>query len=190
MTKKSTGEEFAMKTIPKQPPNERESKSPQSYLEKLVSEVRVMQHIGPSLNVVYLYEVFEDESHIHLVMEYCRGGVRALPTPLPNTQERRRRRYAWSEVLGACCKEDLLLEDAILNVLILGIFHPGLIGLRIFHPACLVGMGMLHVSPNLMDYRVVKKVLAASLTFTYGKHVPFGFLGQLLPTSPSYDDVF
>jgi len=74
VTKKSTGEEFAMKTIPKQPPNERESKSPQSYLEKLVSEVRVMQHIGPSLNVVYLYEVFEDESHIHLVMEYCRGG--------------------------------------------------------------------------------------------------------------------
>eukprot|EP00959_Pyramimonas_sp_CCMP1952_P222024 4641706-Pyramimonas_sp.AAC.1 len=35
-----------------------------------------MQHVGPSLNVVYLYNVFEDDTHIHLVLEYCRGGVR------------------------------------------------------------------------------------------------------------------
>ena len=40
VTKKSTGEDYAMKSIPKAPPNERESKSPQAYLSKLLSEVR------------------------------------------------------------------------------------------------------------------------------------------------------
>ena len=37
-----------------------------------------MQHIGTSLNVVHLYEVFEDDTHIHLVLELCRGGVRVI----------------------------------------------------------------------------------------------------------------
>uniref|UniRef100_A0A7S0WMQ4 Non-specific serine/threonine protein kinase n=1 Tax=Pyramimonas obovata TaxID=1411642 RepID=A0A7S0WMQ4_9CHLO len=71
---KETGTEYAMKSIPKTPPNKRESKSPNAYLQKLENEVKVMQHVGPSLNVVYLYNVFEDDTHIHLVLEYCRGG--------------------------------------------------------------------------------------------------------------------
>lgn len=39
-----------------------------------------MQHVGPSLNVVYLYDAFEDDTHVHLVLEYCRGGVRDMPS--------------------------------------------------------------------------------------------------------------
>mmetsp|Transcript_1526 Transcript_1526/g.2178 ORF Transcript_1526/g.2178 Transcript_1526/m.2178 type:complete len:508 (+) Transcript_1526:250-1773(+) len=71
---KKTGETYALKSIPKLPPNKREKNSPRSYINKLISEVKVMQHVAPSLNVVYLYDVFEDATHIHLLMEYCRGG--------------------------------------------------------------------------------------------------------------------
>jgi serine/threonine protein kinase len=80
VTSRKTGDEYALKSIPKQPPNERESKSPEAYLKKIISEVRVMQHVGKSLNVVHLYEAFEDDTHVHLLLELCRGGeVRVLP---------------------------------------------------------------------------------------------------------------
>lgn len=37
-------------------------------------QVRVMQHVGKSLNVVHLYDAFEDDTHVHLLLELCRGG--------------------------------------------------------------------------------------------------------------------
>ena len=40
MTCKKSGTEYALKSIPKTPPNERESKSPDAYLKKILSEVR------------------------------------------------------------------------------------------------------------------------------------------------------
>lgn len=74
VTSVESGEEFALKSIPKTPPNERERRNPESYLQKIVKEVQVMRHIGPSLDVVYLYDVFEDDTHVHLVLELCTGG--------------------------------------------------------------------------------------------------------------------
>jgi len=71
---KKNDTEYALKSIPKVPPNKREQKSPKAYLQNLVYEIKVMQHVGPSLNVVYLYDAFEDDTHVHLVLEYCRGG--------------------------------------------------------------------------------------------------------------------
>jgi serine/threonine protein kinase len=39
-----------------------------------------MQHVGKSLNVVHLYDAFEDDTHVHLLLELCRGGeVRLAP---------------------------------------------------------------------------------------------------------------
>lgn len=33
-----------------------------------------MRQLGASLNAVFLQDVFEDDTHVHLVMELCEGG--------------------------------------------------------------------------------------------------------------------
>ena len=44
------------------------------YLLKLQTEVDAMGQIGASLDSVFLKDVFEDDLHVHLVMELCEGG--------------------------------------------------------------------------------------------------------------------
>ena len=39
-----------------------------------------MCRLRGTLNVVHLEEAFEDDTHVHLVMEYCRGGTYAWCT--------------------------------------------------------------------------------------------------------------
>jgi serine/threonine protein kinase len=34
----------------------------------------ILRKLRGTLNVVHLDGVFEDETHVHIVMEYCRGG--------------------------------------------------------------------------------------------------------------------
>jgi calcium-dependent protein kinase len=76
VVRKSDGEEFALKTIRKapwrQPPSSRTSV--QYYHSKLRNELDVMRKIGSSLSVVYLYDSFEDDDAVHLLMELCKGG--------------------------------------------------------------------------------------------------------------------
>ena len=75
-TSKKTGETFALKTLKKAP----WKTAPQSiaavkyYHGKLKNEVEVMKTIGASLSVVYLYDSFEDDESVHLLMELCSGG--------------------------------------------------------------------------------------------------------------------
>jgi len=69
---RSTGRAYAVKTISKTP---RKIGAPlPPYWNKIQLEVEIMKHIGPSLNIVYLYDVFEDNSSVHLVLEIMRGG--------------------------------------------------------------------------------------------------------------------
>mmetsp|Transcript_62086 Transcript_62086/g.196319 ORF Transcript_62086/g.196319 Transcript_62086/m.196319 type:complete len:340 (+) Transcript_62086:237-1256(+) len=42
--------------------------------EDLFREVKIMGLLGNSLNIVYLYDAYEDEQNYYLVMEYCSGG--------------------------------------------------------------------------------------------------------------------
>lgn len=63
---------LACKTISKIP--KRGPPTPR-YLLKLRTEVEVMQQLGTSLNAVYLQDVFEDDTSVHMVMEYCQGGA-------------------------------------------------------------------------------------------------------------------
>ena len=74
--RKSDGEEFALKTIRKAPwrapPTSRTSV--QYYHSKLRNELEVMRKIGSSLSIVYLYDCFEDDDAVHLLMELCKGG--------------------------------------------------------------------------------------------------------------------
>ena len=70
VTRKEDGEAFALKSIRKapwkQPPTSRTAV--QYYHSKLRNEVDVMKAIGSSLSIVYLYDAFEDDDAVHLLM--------------------------------------------------------------------------------------------------------------------------
>jgi len=68
---KESGQFYAVKTIPKKP---KKGKPTPRYLLKIQTEVESMMQIGASLNAVFLKDVFEDNSFVHLVMELCTGG--------------------------------------------------------------------------------------------------------------------
>ena len=77
---RATGEQLAVKSIPKH----RAGLSPQiaaAYRDKLRSEVETHARLGASLDVLFLADVFEDDTHIHLAMERASGGgVWSSPT--------------------------------------------------------------------------------------------------------------
>jgi hypothetical protein len=50
---RATGNEFAVKSVPKLPRKQNTPIDP--YVQKLKNEVSIMRSIGPSLNIVYLY---------------------------------------------------------------------------------------------------------------------------------------
>lgn len=73
--RRNTGEEFACKSISKELKGPRVSEKQQRHhLEMISREVAVLKKLGGALNVVRLQGVFEDDDHVHIVMEYCRGG--------------------------------------------------------------------------------------------------------------------
>ena len=76
VTRRADGKKFALKTIRKapwrQPPTSRTSV--QYYHSKLRNELEVMRTIGSSLSIVYLYDSFEDNDAVHLLMDLCEGG--------------------------------------------------------------------------------------------------------------------
>ncbi|KAI3828308.1 hypothetical protein L1987_02408 [Smallanthus sonchifolius] len=65
---KSTGKKYACKKIPKK------KLVTDSQKEDLKREVRIMEHLRGQRNVVELKRTYEDNKHVHLVMEYCEGG--------------------------------------------------------------------------------------------------------------------
>ncbi|KAI3434801.1 hypothetical protein D9Q98_002859 [Chlorella vulgaris] len=65
------GRRFAVKSINKIPKNSRPTPR---YLLKIQTEVDAMQQLGGSLDAVFLQDVFEDDTAVHLVMELCEGG--------------------------------------------------------------------------------------------------------------------
>lgn len=69
------GTEFAMKSLPKvlSEPNVSDKKK-NDHLESIKREVDVLRRLRGCLNVASLEEVYEDDTHVHIVMEYCSGG--------------------------------------------------------------------------------------------------------------------
>lgn len=68
---KDTRDVFAVKSIPKKP---KRGQLNTKYLLKLQNEIDIMKRLGVSLNIVYLYTAYEDDTHVHLLMEACTGG--------------------------------------------------------------------------------------------------------------------
>jgi hypothetical protein len=62
---------YAVKTVPK--------RFVQGFLEckfvdRVQREVDIYRHLGQSLNVAHLYEAYEDESCVDMVLQLCTGG--------------------------------------------------------------------------------------------------------------------
>ncbi|WVY90685.1 hypothetical protein V8G54_036199 [Vigna mungo] len=67
-THKSTGKQYACKTIAKRKLVNKED------IEDVKREVQIMHHLSGQPNIVELVSVFEDKQSVHLVMELCAGG--------------------------------------------------------------------------------------------------------------------
>ncbi len=70
-----SGQEWAMKSIPKVLDGEGVSERKRlDHAQAVKREVEVMKRLSGCLNVASLEEVFEDDDHVHIIMEYCSGG--------------------------------------------------------------------------------------------------------------------
>ncbi|KAF5193570.1 Calcium-dependent protein kinase [Thalictrum thalictroides] len=67
-TNKTTGEQFACKTIAKRKLVNKED------IEDVRREVQIMHHLTGQPNIVELKGAYEDKQSVHLVMELCAGG--------------------------------------------------------------------------------------------------------------------
>jgi len=45
------------------------------YVRRIRNEVDIGNHLGRSLNIAYVYEVYEDDTQVDIVMEMCTGGT-------------------------------------------------------------------------------------------------------------------
>lgn len=44
------------------------------HLDSIRQEVEVLRRLRGSLNVATLTDVYEDDTHVHIIMELCKGG--------------------------------------------------------------------------------------------------------------------
>lgn len=70
---RSTGQEFAVKRMPKRfgPGGMMDA----YYVRRIRNEVDIGNHLGRSLNIAYVYQAFEDDDKVDIVMELCSGGT-------------------------------------------------------------------------------------------------------------------
>jgi calcium-dependent protein kinase len=72
-TEISSGQRFAVKRMPKRfGPDGTMDKY---YVRRIRNEVDIGNHLGRSLNIAYVYETYEDDAKVDIVMELCTGGT-------------------------------------------------------------------------------------------------------------------
>jgi calcium-dependent protein kinase len=99
---KATAQQFACKSIPKSLPGMDEKKQ-QEHLESVQREIFVLKQLRSCLNVAKLEEVFESESHVHIVQELCLGGELEHSIGKSHYSERTVRFSMVASLPGACC---------------------------------------------------------------------------------------
>ena len=80
---KRTRKSFACKSIQKRLEDPKLSESKISgHVASIKREIQVLKKLRGSLNVACLEEVYEDNSSVHLILDYCKGGelVHAIGT--------------------------------------------------------------------------------------------------------------
>ncbi|KAI7841033.1 hypothetical protein COHA_005261 [Chlorella ohadii] len=71
----ATGTEWALKSIPKVLVDPKLSETKRAgHAEAIKREVDVLRRLRGCLNVAALEDVYEDDTHVHMVLEYCKGG--------------------------------------------------------------------------------------------------------------------
>eukprot|EP00242_Pyramimonas_sp_CCMP2087_P008203 CAMPEP_0198204152 /NCGR_PEP_ID=MMETSP1445-20131203/7535_1 /TAXON_ID=36898 /ORGANISM="Pyramimonas sp., Strain CCMP2087" /LENGTH=572 /DNA_ID=CAMNT_0043875893 /DNA_START=194 /DNA_END=1912 /DNA_ORIENTATION=+ len=73
-TDRQTGMLYALKTMPKKRPGFGYAAN-MKHVRMIKQEIEIQMLLGKSLNCVSLYEVFEDEDSVHLLMENMSGGA-------------------------------------------------------------------------------------------------------------------
>uniref|UniRef100_A0A7S1X9N0 Calcium-dependent protein kinase n=1 Tax=Tetraselmis chuii TaxID=63592 RepID=A0A7S1X9N0_9CHLO len=108
---KETGIEYACKSIAKIP--SKQVKTNPHHLLKIRSEVDCMQTLGASLDAVFLKDVFEDDSYVHMVMELCLGGPLIESMDVSNLTEARVAELIRSilRFLAQCHAKGLIFRD-------------------------------------------------------------------------------
>lgn len=71
---KLTHKRFACKSIPKSAEADASPTKSAGHLQSIRREIQVLNKLKGSLSACQLVEVFEDDTHVHLVLEYCKGG--------------------------------------------------------------------------------------------------------------------
>jgi calcium-dependent protein kinase len=71
---RATAQEFACKSISKSLPGVSDPQKQAEHLESIKREVFVLKQLRSCLNVAKLEEVFETDTHVHIVQELCKGG--------------------------------------------------------------------------------------------------------------------
>lgn len=75
VTEKATGTEYACKTICKLLEEQGVGGNKQTrHIDNVRREIAVLRKLRGTLNVAQFKQVYEDDTDIHIVMEYCRGG--------------------------------------------------------------------------------------------------------------------
>lgn len=75
VVKRATGEVLACKVLPKALSGHDVAPNQQlRHLERIEREVTVLERLRGAKDIVHLDSVYEDEEHVYIVMEYCKGG--------------------------------------------------------------------------------------------------------------------
>ncbi|PRW20925.1 calcium-dependent kinase 26-like [Chlorella sorokiniana] len=123
---KETGERFAVKSMPKRFAGDGTLEA--YYVRRVLNEVDICNHLGSdsvlnevdicnhlgrSLNVCYLYEVFEDGTCVDLVMELCAGGQLWDKVKMGSYSEKDAQRLVreMARAVAQCHGMDVMLRD-------------------------------------------------------------------------------
>lgn len=137
---KLTGKKYACKQITKK------RLVTEGQKEDLKREVRIMEHLKGQDNVVELKGTYEDNTYVHLVMEYCEGGE------LYKKIESKGRCGRFSEKVAAQILSSIM--KVVYSLHFMGVMHRDLKPENFVLPK----KGVLGFLPCLVDYTKLKAI--------------------------------